>query len=150
MVHKEAKSDEFLDVDETFWRVCSPQHTKRTFWVRQCTYIIHTYIHTFCSMCYMKWCTTSASINLLPDCWCQVRRVYYLHIMPVCRYVYCTKYISHDTCCIRITNFVCVQRRQFIYFWGGPRLPIISRFSIRLMALHGKNEIRNHKFNIIM
>ena len=24
MMHKEAKSDEFLDVGETFWRVCPP------------------------------------------------------------------------------------------------------------------------------
>ena len=35
-MHKEAKSDEFLDVGETFWRVCPPQRTKRTFWIRQC------------------------------------------------------------------------------------------------------------------
>ena len=35
------------------------------------------------------------------------------------------------------------------YFWGGPRPPPpMSNFNIRPMALHGKNGIRNHKFNI--
>ena len=36
-VHKKAKSGDFLDVVETFWRVCPPppQRPKRTFWIRQ-------------------------------------------------------------------------------------------------------------------
>ena len=38
MMHKKANSDEFLDVGETFWRLCPPppQRPKRTFWIRQC------------------------------------------------------------------------------------------------------------------
>ena len=34
-MHKEAKSEEFLDVGKTFWRGCPPQRTKQTFWIRQ-------------------------------------------------------------------------------------------------------------------
>ena len=30
-----------------------------------------------------------------------------------------------------------VHRCQFIYFWGGPRSPIMSNFDIRPMALYG-------------
>ena len=47
-----------------------------------------------------------------------------------------------------VVNPFCVDvNLLFIHFWGGPHPPM-SNFNIRSMALHGKNWIETHKFNI--
>ena len=46
------------------------------------------------------------------------------------------------------TKLACIGVK-LIYFWGGPRPPMISNFSIKPMVLHDKNGIRIHKFTIM-